>query len=196
MSEKSAKSQPVRGLAKSVAADIGTRTNATIAGLLALAGVTGLAGGFEEAAPEEVVSAAELAQPEELEVVPLTVQVQRTYVLDGARVVHMRLTNTAERPIYAVQWHQAFDLEDSAADTQSEFQKIDARLTGDGNLESIPLPDNQVLNPGVPQDIALVFSGDGVGDTLAVWSMEYRKSFLDGDSTWFVKERAAEVELP
>ena len=92
MSETSAKSQPVRGLAKSVAADIGTRTNATIAGLLALAGVTGLAGGFEEAAPEEVVSAAELAQPEELEVVPLTVQVQRTYVLDGARVVHMRLS--------------------------------------------------------------------------------------------------------
>lgn len=196
MSEKSAKSQPVRGLAKSVAADIGTRTNATIAGLLALAGVTGIAGGFEEAAPEEVVTAAELAQPEELDAAPLTVQVQRTYVLDGARVVHVRLTNTAERPIYAVQWHQAFDLEDSAADTQPEFQKIDARLTGDGNLESIPLPDNQVLNPGVPQDIALVFSGDGVGDTLAVWSMEYRKSFLDGDSTWFVKERAAEVELP
>jgi len=196
VSEKSAKSQPVRGLAKSVAADIGTRTNATIAGLLALAGVTGIAGGFEEAAPEEVVTAAELAQPEELDAAPLTVQVQRTYVLDGARVVHVRLTNTAERPIYAVQWHQAFDLEDSAADTQPEFQKIDARLTGDGNLESIPLPDNQVLNPGVPQDIALVFSGDGVGDTLAVWSMEYRKSFLDGDSTWFVKERAAEVELP
>ena len=61
MSEKSAKHQPVRGLAKSVAADIGTRTNATIAGLLALAGVTGIAGGFEEAAPEEVVTAAELA---------------------------------------------------------------------------------------------------------------------------------------
>lgn len=196
MSEKSAKSQPVRGLAKSVAADIGTRTNATIAGLLALAGVTGIAGGFEEAAPEEVVTAAELAQPEELEIAPLTIQVQRAYVLDGARVVHMRLTNTAERPIYAVQWHQAFDLEDSAADTQPEFQKTDARLTSDGDLESIPLPENQVLNPGVPQDIALVFSGDGVGDTLAVWSMEYRKSFLDGDSTWFVKERAAEVELP
>ena len=172
MSETSAKSQPVRGLAKSVAADIGTRTNATIAGLLALAGVTGLAGGFEEAAPEEVVSAAELAQPEELEVVPLTVQVQRTYVLDGARVVHMRLTNTAERPIYAVQWRQAFDLEDSAADTQPEFQKIDARLTSDEDFESVPLPDNQVLNPGVPQDIALVFSGEGAGDTLVVWSME------------------------
>ena len=195
MSEKSAKSQPVRGLAKSVAADIGTRTNATIAGLLALAGVTGIAGGFEEAAPEEVVTAAELAQPEELEAAPLTVQVQRAYVLDGARVVHMRLTNTAERPIYALQWHQAFNLEDSAAHTQPKFQKTDARLTGDDNLESIPLPSNQVLNPGVPQDIALVFSGDGVGDTLAMWSMEYRKSFLDGDSTWFVKERVAEVEL-
>lgn len=52
-----------------------------------------------------------------------------------------------------------------------------------------------MLNPDVPQDIALVFSGDGVGDTLAVWSMEYRKSFLDGDKTWFAKERAAEVEL-
>lgn len=195
MNEKSAKSQPVRGLAKSVAADIGTRTNATIAGLLALAGVTGLAGGFEEAAPEEVVSAAELAQPEELEVVPLTVQVQRTYVLDGARVVHMRLTNTAERPIYAVQWHQAFNLEDSASEEQPKFQKIDARLTGDEDLESVPLPDNQVLNPGVPQDIALVFSGEGTGDTLVVWSMEYRKSFLDGDKTWFAKERVAEVEL-
>ena len=108
----------MRGLAKSVAADFRTRTNATIAGLLALAGVTGMAGGFEEAAPEEVVSAAELAQPEELEVVPLTVQVQRTYVLDGTRVVHMRLTNTAERPIYAVQWHQAFNLEDSASEEQ------------------------------------------------------------------------------
>lgn len=190
----------MRGLAKSVAADFRTRTNATIAGLLALAGVTGIVGGFEEAEPEEVVSASEVAdpvvQPEELEIAPLTIQVQRTYVLDGARVVHMRLTNTAERPIYAVQWHQAFDLEDSAADTQPEFQKIDALLTGDGDLESIPLPDNQVLNPDVPQDIALVFSGDGVGDTLVVWSMEYRKSFLDGDSTWFVKERAAEVELP
>ena len=183
------------GLAKSVAADFRTRTNATIAGLLALAGVTGMAGGFEEAEPEEVVTAAEMAQPEELEIAPLIIQVQRAYVLDGAQVVHMRLTNTAERPIYAMQWHQAFNLEDSAADTQPEFQKIDARLTGDGNLESIPVPDNQVLNPGVPQDIALVFSGDGVGDTLAVWSMEYRKSFLDGDSTWFVKERVAEVEL-
>mgnify|MGYP007104153230 CR=1 FL=1 len=193
MSETSAKSQPVRGLAKSVAADIGTRTNATIAGLLALAGVTGLAGGFEEAAPEEVVSAAESAQPEELDVSPLTVQVQRTYVLDGARVVHMRLTNTAERPIYAVQWRQAFDLEDSSLEEQPEFQKIDERRTGDEDLESLPLPDNQVLNPGVPQDIALVFSGDG--DTLVVWSMEYRKSFLDGDKTWFAKERVAEVEL-
>lgn len=195
MSEKSAKSQPVRGLAKSVAADIGTRTNATIAGLLALAGVTGLAGGFGEAAPEEVVTAAELAQPEELDVSPLTVQVQRTYVLDGARVVHMRLTNTAERPIYAVQWHQAFNLEDSASEEQPKFQKIDARLTSDEDLESVPLPDNQVLNPGVPQDIALVFSGEGTGDTLVVWSMEYRKSFLDGDKTWFAKERVAEVEL-
>ena len=107
----------------------------------------------------------------------------------------MRLTNTAQRPIYASQWHQAFDLEDSAADTQPEFQKTDARLTGDDNLESIPLPDNQVLNPGVPQDIALVFSGDGVGDTLVVWSMEYRRSFLDGDKTWFAKERVAEVLL-
>lgn len=189
----------MRGLAKSVAADFRTRTNATIAGLLALAGVTGMAGGFEEAEPEEVVSASEaadpVAQPEELEIAPLTIQVQRAYVLDGARVVHMRLTNTAERPIYALQWHQAFNLEDSAADTQPKFQKIDARLTGDDNLEAVPLPSNQVLNPGVPQDIALVFSGDGVGDTLAVWSMEYRKSFLDGDSTWFVKERVAEVEL-
>ena len=195
MSEKSAKSQPVRGLAKSVAADIGTRTNATIAGLLALAGVTGLAGGFEEAAPEEVVSAAESAQPEELDVSPLTVQVQRTYVLDGARVVHMRLTNTAERPIYAVQWREAFDLEDSSLEEQPNFQKIDARRTGDEDLESVPLPDNHVLNPGVPQDIALVFSGDGAGDTLVVWSMEYRKSFLDGDKTWFAKERVAEVKL-
>ena len=158
-----------------------------------------MAGVFEEAEPEEVVSASEVtdpvAQPEELEIAPLTIQVQRTYVLDGARVVHMRLTNTAERPIYALQWHQAFNLEDSAADTQPKFQETDARLTGDDNLESIPLPSNQVLNPGVPQDIALVFSGDGVGDTLAVWSMECRKSFLDGDSNWFVNERAAEVEL-
>lgn len=187
----------MRGLAKSVAADLRTRTNATIAGLLALAGVTGLAGGFGEAAPEEVVSAADLDQPEELEVAPLAVQVQRTYLLDGARVVHMRLTNTAERPIYALQWQQAFHLEDSslAADAQPKFHKIDARLTGDEDLESVPLPHNQVLNPDVPQDIALVFSGDGSGDTLVVWSMEYRKSFLDGDKTWFAKERVAEVEL-
>lgn len=185
----------MRGLAKSVAADIGTRTNATVAGLLALAGVTGLAGGFEEAAPEQVVTAAETAEPEELDVSPLTVQVQRTYVLDGARVVHMRLTNTAERPIYAVQWREAFDLEDSSLEEQPNFQKIDARRTGDEDLESVPLPDNHVLNPGVPQDIALVFSGDGAGDTLVVWSMEYRKSFLDGDKTWFAKERVAEVKL-
>ena len=185
----------MRGLAKSVAADIGTRTNATVAGLLALAGVTGLAGGFEEAAPEQVVTATETAEPQELDVSPLTVQVQRTYVLDGARVVHMRLTNTAERPIYAVQWHQAFDLEDSASEEQPKFQKIDARLTSDEDFESVPLPDNQLLNPGVPQDIALVFSGEDAGDTLVVWSMEYRKSFLDGDKTWFAKERVAEVEL-
>ena len=189
----------MRGLAKSVAADFRTRTNATIAGLLALAGVTGMAGGFEEAEPEEVVSASEVtdpvAQPEELEIAPLKIQVQRAYVLDGARVVHMRLTNTAERPIYALQWHQAFNLEDSASEEQPKFQKIDARLTGDEDLESVPLPDNQVLNPGVPQDIALVFSGEGTGDTLVVWSMEYRKSFLDGDKTWFAKERVAEVKL-
>lgn len=102
MNEQAPKHQSVRGLAKSVAADFRTRTNATIAGLLALAGVTGMAGGFEEAEPEAVATAAEMAQPEELEIAPLTIQVQRTYVLDGARVVHMRLTNTAERPIYAV----------------------------------------------------------------------------------------------
>ena len=53
----------MRGLAKSVAADVRTRTNATIAGLLALAGVTGMAGGFEEAEPEEVVSASEATDP-------------------------------------------------------------------------------------------------------------------------------------
>ena len=140
----------MRGLAKSVAADFRTRTNATIAGLLALAGVTGMAGGFEEAEPEEVVTASEVAdpvaQPEELEIAPLTIQVQRAYVLDGARVVHIRLTNTAERPIYAMQWHQAFNLEESAADKQPKFQKTDVRLTSDDNLESAPLPDNQVLN--------------------------------------------------
>lgn len=201
MNEKSAKRRSVRGLAKSVASDIGTRANASLAGLLALAGVTGLAGGFDEADPEGVVLT---AAPEAtvLQAAPLEVEVWRSYVVDDARAVEMRLTNTADRPIHAQQWHLAFQLEYSGQDeTQSRMQVTDHRTTGGDQLQEVPLSESLTLNPGVPMDVVVLFRAEpgaqpaAEADTLVLRSMEYRTSFLDGNTTWLTGNTAAEVRL-
>ena len=191
----------MRGLAKSVASDIGTRANASIAGLLALAGVTGLAGGFDEADPEGVVLT---AAPEAtvLQAAPLEVEVWRSYVVDDARAVEMRLTNRADRPIHAQQWHLAFQLEYSGQDeTQSRMQVTDHRTTGGDQLQEVPLSESLTLNPGVPMDVVVLFLAEpgaqpaAEADTLVLRSMEYRTSFLDGNTTWLTGNTAAEVRL-
>lgn len=197
-----------RGFAKSVAGDIATRTNATIAALLALVGVTGISGGFEEAEPEGYMFAEvpESSGPVEIAVEPFDIHVRRTYMVGDARVVEIRLTLDAKRSMDWAQFMQAFDLENSAlpAQEQPKFDKQSARLAGNEPLTELPLIGMTWPNPGVPMDIALIFkaSPDGTNpdaaanaDTLVISSMEYRKSILDGSMRWLLGERTAEVTL-
>lgn len=204
---RASKAGKARGFAKSVAGDIATRTNATVAALLALVGVTGVSGGFEEAEPEGYIFAAasQSSEPVELAVEPFDIHVRRTYMVGNARVVEIRLTLDAKRPMDWAQFMQAFDLENSAlpAQEQPRFDKQSTRLAGDEPLTELPLIGMTWPNPGVPMDIALIFKdADGTNpgaaenaDTLVISSMEYRKSFLDGSMRWLSGERTAEVAL-
>lgn len=205
--------RPLKGFAKSVVDDVATRTNATIAALLALAGITGISGGFEEAEPEGFVTVADpvgvnvLAKPVELEVEPFTIEIRRTYIVDGARVVEMRLTNTSSRPISWSKYNTAFKLEASwlPEEQQPRFTRTTQRLIDDHPITEISSTNLAALNPGVPVDMAMIFadsldeSGAAVkaaeADTLVVWSLKYKKSILDGSTTWLTEDRSAEVSL-
>ena len=105
----------MHGFVRSVASDIFTRTNVTILALVVFVGLLGLRGGFEKADPEGFIHASApvginaLAQPVEVEVAPFDIQIRKTYVLDGSRVVEMSLTNTQSRPVTRLL--SAFDLE-------------------------------------------------------------------------------------
>lgn len=202
-----------RGFFKSVAKDLATRTNATIAGLLALVGVTGLAGGFEEAKPEDFVTVAApvaahtLAEPVSLTVHPFEMEIKRTYALEGRRVVEMRVTNLDTRAMFPSRFLGVFALENSALppDEQPKFVEKGFRVK-DGEPVPVdePIAWEVIANPGVPVDIALVFqdpleepdSGLAVAaDTLVITEYRYQKSILDGTMQWLPEERLAEVIL-
>ena len=187
-----------RGFAKSVAGDLATRTNATIAGLLALAGVTGLAGGFEEAEPEGVVKvAAPLGpqEPTELKVKPLDIVIQRTYVENQKRVFEVQVTNTSSRPI-STSYDRIFTLRDSnlPGDEQPEFPEKFFRLTPGEPIPDDPISDQTILNPGVQYDLWIVYSdpldgsAPGSAEAADVWlleSQEYKASILEAMSNGF-----------
>ena len=191
--------------------DFATRTNVTILVLLAPVGLLGLRGGFEEADPEGFqffalpAGAASSAQPVELSVAPFDIEVRGTYMVEDARVVEVRLTNTGSRPVHRPE--NAFSLEDSAkpADGQVKFVKWVSRITPSQRGDGVPLFQAINPNPGVPLDLAIVFTAppeeeDGTrrleeADTLVITSLEYRRSFLDNSMTWLPGERMAEVEL-
>lgn len=212
-SQSEERERPLRGFAKSVAGDLATRTNATIAALLAVAGITGLSGGFEEAEPEGFITAAApvginvVSTPIELEVEPFEIEIRRTYIVEGARVIEMRLTNTSTRPISWAKYGTAFKLEASwlPEEEQTSFTRVTQRLIDDKPITEIPFTNLTALNPGVPVDMAMIFRDEYVepgaavkaaeADTLVVWSMKYKKSILDGSTTWLTEDRAAEVAL-
>ena len=183
----------------------------TMLALVVFVGLLGLRGGFEQADPEGFIHASApvgvnaLAQPVEVEVAPFDIQIRKTYVLDGSRVVEMSLTNTSKRPVTRLL--SAFDLEVSGLpeDQQPRFLVSAARLSpGDQPLE-LPVYDVINPNPGVPLDIAVVFTPADEGpqgqqlihaaDTLTIWTLEYKRSFLDNQMIWLPTQRMAEVSL-
>lgn len=205
--------RPLRGFAKSVVDDVATRTNATIAALLALAGITGLSGGFEEAEPEGIVTVAQpvgvnvSSTPITLEIEPFAIEIRRTYIVDGARVVEMRLTNTSSRPISWSKYTTAFTLEASwlPEEQQPRFMRTTQRLIDGQPITTIAPTTLTALNPGVPVDMAMIFADSyedptaavkaEEADSLVVWSLKYKKSILDGSTTWLTEDRSAEVSL-
>lgn len=197
---------------KSIAGDFATRTNLTIVALLALAGITGLAGGLEAAEPEGFMSVSApigenpLESPVELHVEPLDIEVRRTYVKDGARIVEVQVTNTASRPLPSFDFMRMFVLKDSTLkeDEQPQFEEKFFRLKEAGEVPEDALGDVIILNPGVPVDVAMLFADplDGAGagraleaDTLFLESSEYKASFLDGTKQWLYGDITAEVKL-
>ena len=201
----------IRDSVQSVAGDLATRTNVTLAALLAVVGLLGLAGGFQEAEPLGLVTAdlpadgRAPAEPVAVEATPLEIEVRRSYVVDGARVVEMRLENTADRPISAPRLLTAFKLQDSGLPeaAQPKFGKINHRLTSPEPLKEVPFAGLVAANPGVPLDLAVIFTDPldgGAGsaaeaDTLVIWSLEYRTSILDGSKSWLLSDPVAEVTL-
>lgn len=195
-----------RGVGRSIFADFATRSNAAVAVVLALAGVFGLRGGFDEAAPEGFVSASVASQtsPVQVEAQPFEIEIQRSYIAEGARVVEMQLNNTSERPIGGTELQLAFDLEDSSKghDEQPRFTRSINRFYEQREGE-VPRDTFVSANPGVPVDIAVIFSpGDGgderaleAADTLVISTMEYRRSTLLDSMGWFSGIRMVEVDL-
>lgn len=185
----------------------------TLAALLAAAGITGLSGGFDEAEPEGLVAATALsgerplAEPIEVEAAPFEIAIRRTYVVDGAWVVEMQVTNTASRPVSAPRMLTAFALQDSTlpADAQPRFGKINHRLTGTDPLTEVPFAGLVAPNPGVPLDMAVIFTDPlddpaaagtaARADTLVISELEYRTSILDGSKSWLLGDPVAEVTL-
>lgn len=199
---------PVRGFVKSAAGDLATRTNMTLLALLALAGVTGLLGGFDAAEPKGFFTAAAPVvgeEPVQMKVAPLDVEIRRTYVKDGIRVIEMRVTNTTPVALGPFDLLKIFKLRNSELphDQRPEFLSKTFRITGN----ELPLDDfgEQIhSNPDVPLDIALAFydplDGSGPGqaaaaDTLVLESYEFKKSILDGDTSWLPGDVVAEVSL-
>ncbi|PLA14982.1 hypothetical protein [Corynebacterium riegelii] len=201
----------MHGFVRSVASDIFTRTNVTILALVVFVGLLGLRGGFEKADPEGFIHASApvginaLAQPVEVEVAPFDIQIRKTYVLDGSRVVEMSLTNTQSRPVTRLL--SAFDLEVSGLpeEQQPRFLVSAARRSPGGEPLELPVYDVINPNPGVPLDIAVVFTPADEGpqgqqlidaaDTLTIWTLEYKRSFLDNQMMWLPTQRMAEVSL-
>lgn len=206
-----------RGFLESIAKDLANRTNATIAGLLALAGITGLAGGFDAAPPEGFVSVVApagvnpLTEPATLHVDPFDLEVTRTYIHDGARVVEMRVTNTTTRPILAFDFMRVFQLKDSTLpdDEQPEFLEKFYRIKEPSEGPFTPgeydiFGDLLDPNPGVTLDVAMMFYDplDNPGseqavaaDTLFIEEYKFKKSALDGTMMWLPGELSAEVVL-
>lgn len=196
----------------SIVEDFATRTNATIAALLALVGITGLAGGLEAAEPEGFVSVSApigenpLESPVELHVEPLDIVLRRTYVKDGARIVEVQVTNTASRPLPSFDFMRMFTLKNSTLKEaeQPKFEEKFFRLKEVGQVPEDMFGDVIILNPGVPVDVAMLFAdppdGTGAGqalaaDTLFLESSEYKVSFLDGTKQWLYGDITAEVKL-
>ncbi|OFT80886.1 hypothetical protein [Corynebacterium sp. HMSC29G08] len=201
----------MHGFVRSVAGDIFTRANMTILALVVFVGFLGLRSGFEKADPEGFIHASApvgvnaLAQPVEVEVAPFDFQIRKTYVVDRSRVVEMRLTNTSKRPVTRLL--AAFDLEVSGLpeDQQPRFTPSVARLSPVGEPLELPVYDVINPNPGVPLNIAVVFTPVDdepqeqqridAADNLVIWTLEYKRSFLDNQMMWLPTQRMAEVSL-
>lgn len=199
----------MRGLVRSAAGDLATRSNVTLLALLVLAGVAGLVGGFDEAEPKGFIAAAAPVagdEPLEIKVAPLEVEIRRSYVKDGIRVIETRVTNTESVPMYSFDLGNIFVLRDAGVprEQQPEFLKKMFRINGSELPLEEPIGDTLISNPDVPLDIAFAFydplDGSGPGraaaaDTLVLESYEYRKSILDGDTSWLPGGPVAEVSL-
>ena len=183
------------GLAKAVVSDLATRSNLGIAAGAAIVGLLGLGGGLDAAEPHAIVSLSSALEP--VTAAPFDINVGRSYVADGARVVELQMLNTSTRPVDVTSLNLMFSLEDPTlpAAEQPQVYAHTVRL-----VESVPgqVPFGPLAypNPDVPIDVAVIFDNAPEGaTTLVIESLEYRTSFLDGTKQWFTKDRAAEVAL-
>ena len=190
-----------------------TRTNvAVVAAFVTLLGAAGLSGGFRAAKPETMV-VAELSatqegiQPVRLRASPLSIEVYRSYVVDGARIVEMDVTNESSISMRASRFTQGIDLMHSnrGKGEQPRVSKHLYRRESTAPLTEVPLGISPVLNPGVSIEAILVLTDQldfenqaynvADADTLRFWSREYRKTPLDGSVGWWKGDVVGELIL-
>lgn len=191
-----------------------TRTNLAVAAACAvMLGAVGIRGGLGSADSDRVVVepvpglADSDAQPVKVTAVPLDIEVRRSYVVDGARVVEMDVMNKSPRPFSAYNLYMGVRLLDSdlPENEQPEIREQLVRRISNEPLQEVPEFGSVPMNPGVPMKLALVFTDQldyeeqpvkaADADTLKIWSREYRKTPLDGSTDWWLGDVAAELVL-
>lgn len=178
--------------------------------LVALTGVVGLGGGFISANPQKaVVTDGETAgsSPVLIKATPFEMEIQRSYIVDSARVIEMRIVNHATVPMSEPDFVRGFKLLDSSRrDADLPFVSKSAhRIETGAPLEALPLGSTPPFNPKVPTKIVLVFqdsidSSDKTfqvtdADMLQILSREYRRTPLDGSTGWWLGDTVAELEF-
>ena len=178
------------------------------ASLVALMGVVGLGGGFLSANPQKVIvtdGETEGTSPVWIKAAPFEMEIQRSYIVDSARVIEMNIVNHATVPISGPDFVRGFKLLDSnRREADLPFVPKSAHRIETGvPLEKIPRGSIPPFNPNVPARIVLVFedvsddadlSFEVAGaDQLQIWSREYRRTPLDGSTGWWLGDPVAEV---
>ncbi|AKK09339.1 hypothetical protein HCH15_03790 [Corynebacterium testudinoris] len=161
-------------VAQALKGDLFTRENLLLVGAAATVGVLGIFGGFAAAEPE--VERAELASiiGEPVAASPVEVTVLGTE--DG--MLRVRALNTGVRPVQSLTLGNIIEFPGAENSTYASMTRDDG----------FPV---RTLNPGVPVDILIPVAGD----SLAINSMTWRQSRLDGSMQWFDPTPVMEVSM-